>query len=133
MTELHLIAYIVLAEWLLHYVPWREFLGGRDLPRPIAYMLGVCGFAVPLSLWLYEQGLTRMIFLLWLAIVSAGLAVLSAYGAGPRCPQSIGGVMSAVGFLGSSRQNRVLPVLTTFGLAGARHPEKAFGVQKRAT
>ena len=81
MTELHLIAYIVLAEWLLHYIPWREFLGGRELPRPIAYMLGVCGFAVPLSLWLYEQGLTRMIFILWLAIVSAGLAVLSAYGA----------------------------------------------------
>ena len=51
-------------------------------------------------------------------------------GAGPRCPQSIGGVMSAVGFLGSSRQNRVLPVLTAFGLAGAHHPEKAFGSPK---
>jgi len=36
---------------------------------------------VPLSLWLYEQDMTRMIGLLWLAIVSAGLAVLSAYGA----------------------------------------------------
>lgn len=81
MTELHLIAYIVLAEWLLHYIPWREFLGGRDLPRPIAYALGVFGFALPLSIWLYEQGMTRMIFILWLAIVSAGLAVLSAYGA----------------------------------------------------
>ena len=38
--------------------------------------------------------------------------------------------MSAVGFLGSSRQNRVLPVLTAFGLAGAHHPEKAFGSPK---
>lgn len=81
MTEWHLIFYIALAEGLLHYIPWREFLGGHDLPRPIAYALGVCGFAIPLSFWLAEHGYMRLITILWMSIITAGVAVLSAYGA----------------------------------------------------
>lgn len=81
MSEWHLIVYVALAELLLHYLPWHKFLAGRALPRPVAYALGVCGFALPLSAWLYERGQTQIIITLWLAIVAAGLAVLVGYGA----------------------------------------------------
>lgn len=81
MNEWHAIGYIALAEALLHYIPWRDFLGGNDLPRPVAYALGVCGFAVPLSMWLYEQGLVEIVAALWRAIFTAGIAVLACYGA----------------------------------------------------
>ena len=81
MNEWHMIGYIALAEALLHYIPWRDFLGGHDLPRPVAYMLGVCGFAVPLSMWLYGRGHMEGVVVLWKAIISAGIAVLSCYGA----------------------------------------------------
>ena len=81
MSDLGLIVYVMMAEALLHYIPWKPFLRGRDLPRPIAYALGVCGLMLPFTAWLYEQGETEIIVRLWMVIISGGIAVLALYGA----------------------------------------------------
>ena len=50
-----LIMIVVLAEAFLHYFRWRLILGGRELPRVAAYMLGVLGLMLPYSRWLWMQ------------------------------------------------------------------------------
>jgi hypothetical protein len=64
----------------LHYYPWRMLLKGRNLPRVVAYVLGVCGLMVPFSLWLWIDGEADIIPILWLFIISGGLTVLGLYG-----------------------------------------------------
>jgi hypothetical protein len=68
------------AELGLHYFPWRLLLKGRNLPRVVAYVLGVCGLMVPLSLWLWMDGEAVIIPILWLFVVAGGLTVLGLYG-----------------------------------------------------
>lgn len=80
MNDFSLIAIAMLAEGFLHYFPWRQFLKGRDLPRPIAYALGVIGLMLPFTIWLYEHGEIDTIVRLWMVIVAGGIAVLALYG-----------------------------------------------------
>lgn len=68
------------AELGLHYFPWRLLLKGKDLPRVVAYILGICGLMIPFSLWLWTDGKTEIIAALWLFIIAGGLTVLGLYG-----------------------------------------------------
>lgn len=70
-----------LAELVLHWFPWEMLIGGM-LPRPLAYVFGVCGFAIPLTVFyaFVEQAGAILVVALWSMIGSAGLAVLLAYG-----------------------------------------------------
>jgi len=61
-------------EAFLHYFPWR-LVFKKELPRIIAYTLGVLGILLPFSAWLYEQGYTQVLFTLWITTVSAGASV----------------------------------------------------------
>jgi len=78
-----LIAIVALAEAFLHYFRWRMILGGRELPRVAAYMLGVLGLMLPYSRWLWMRGAIQAqeaIMVLWIVIVAGGLSVLVCYG-----------------------------------------------------
>src|SRR3990172_4310009 len=79
MNIVTLIALVVFIEAFLHYCPWRLILGGKDLPRVIAYMLGVLGLMVPFTAWLIENGELIIVRTLWLVIISGGLSVMVAY------------------------------------------------------
>lgn len=81
MGDCELIAFVMLIEALLHYIPWREYLKGHDLPRPIAYALGVSGLMVPFTVWLYKRNEINVALHLWAVILTGGIAVLAAYGA----------------------------------------------------
>ena len=74
-----LIVMVVVFQLLLHYLPWRLWIG-TDLPRLIAYVLGLLGMMGPLSLWLMDHGEIVMLKTLWLVVLSAGGAVFMAYG-----------------------------------------------------
>jgi hypothetical protein len=50
-----LIALVMAIEVALHYFRWRETLQGHELPRPVAYILGVAGMMVPFTIWLMEN------------------------------------------------------------------------------
>jgi hypothetical protein len=75
-----LVALTVFIEAFLHYFPWRKILRGRDLPRLAAYVLGVLGFMVPITVWLLEQHEFVILQVLWLAILAGGTSVLALYG-----------------------------------------------------
>ena len=75
-----LVALTMAAELGLHYFPWRMLFKGRNLPRVVAYVLGVCGLMVPFSLWLWMDGEAVIIPVLWLFIVAGGMTVLGLYG-----------------------------------------------------
>ena len=74
-----LIVIVVLTEGLLHYLPWRLWIG-RELPRLAAYVLGSLGMMVPLSLWLMDQGEVEIVQALWIVVISAGATVFALYG-----------------------------------------------------
>ena len=65
-----------LAELVLHYFPWQMVIH-RKLPRPMAYILGVLGFTLPIT-WLW-WGQWSLVCDLWIVIIVAGLAVIMAY------------------------------------------------------
>lgn len=69
---------IVFIEGFLHYVSRREILG-RDLPRPVAYVLGTLGMMVPFTFWLLERGYGEIVQVLWCVIAAGGLSVLFWY------------------------------------------------------
>lgn len=71
-----MIAWVVAVQLALHYFRWREALQGHELPRPVAYVLGVSGMMVPFTVWLLEQGYRDVAGVMWMVIVSAGLAVV---------------------------------------------------------
>ena len=75
-----LIVMVMLAEFGLHYFPWRILLRGRKLPRLAAYTLGLLGMMVPLTEWLWRTGEAEVIKALWAVIVAAGLMVFALYG-----------------------------------------------------
>lgn len=79
MSVRDLIFIVVVIELLLHYLPWRLWIG-TDLPRLVAYVLGLLGMVVPLSLWLIDHDEIVMLKTLWLVVLSAGGAVFMAYG-----------------------------------------------------
>lgn len=69
-----LIAIVFIAEWGLHYFPWR-LLAKRELPRIPAYTLGVLAIFIPFSVWLWEHGYQQVLSVLWAGILSAGVSV----------------------------------------------------------
>jgi hypothetical protein len=74
------IVMVMMAEFGLHYFPWRVLLRGRELPRLVAYTLGLLGMMGPLTAWLWAQGEMEIIQTLWAVIVSAGVTVFALYG-----------------------------------------------------
>ena len=74
------IVIVMLAEFGLHYFPWRVLLRGRELPRQVSYTLGLLGMMGPLTAWLWGQGEMAVIQTLWIVIVSAGMMVFALYG-----------------------------------------------------
>lgn len=79
MSVRDLILLVVALEALLHWLPWRKWWG-KDLPRLVAYTLGLLGIMGPFSLWLMDQGEIDVLQILWIVVVSAGFTVLAAYG-----------------------------------------------------
>lgn len=73
------IAIVMLAELGLHYFPWRLIVKG-ELPRIVAYVLGVLGLMIPFTLWLWANRELDVIFTLWLVIGAGGLMVMALYG-----------------------------------------------------
>lgn len=71
---------VMMAEFGLHYFPWRVLLRGKELPRLAAYTLGLLGMMGPLTAWLWDRGQTEVIQTLWAVIASAGLMVFALYG-----------------------------------------------------
>jgi hypothetical protein len=82
MNEPVLITLVVISEAALHYFRWRETLQGRELPRLLAYALGVLGLMLPFTWWLVlnQAGKEEIIRVLWVVIVAGGLSVLLCYG-----------------------------------------------------
>ena len=81
MNELVLILLAAIVEGLLHYIPWRKFLKGNELPRLAAYIFGVLGLMVPFTYWLMvEQGELFVAVTLWKVIVGGGMTVIALYG-----------------------------------------------------
>jgi len=74
------IVMVMMAEFGLHYFPWRILLRGRELPRLMAYTLGLLGMMGPLSAWLWAQDELEVLKTLWAVIVSAGMMVFALYG-----------------------------------------------------
>jgi len=74
-----LIVIVVAVEFGLHYFQWRQVLG-MELPRLAAYVLGLLGMMVPLSIWLMDRNETEVVQTLWIAIVAAGMTVFALYG-----------------------------------------------------
>lgn len=74
------IVMVMMAEGFLHYFPWRVLLRGRELPRLMAYTLGLLGMMGPFTAWLWAQDEMEVIQTLWAVIVSAGLTVFALYG-----------------------------------------------------
>lgn len=81
MKEFVLLFVVVLIEALLHYIPWRLIMRGKreELPRVVAYTLGVLGMMGPFTVWLWDRGDIETIHMLWAVISAAGLVVLFLY------------------------------------------------------
>jgi hypothetical protein len=80
MNETTLIVIVALAQFGLHYFPWKLWCNGKELPRPIAYAFGVVGLMVPFTAWLIEQSEMSTAWMLWKVIVAGGMMVLALYG-----------------------------------------------------
>lgn len=74
------IVMVMMAEFGLHYFPWRVLLRGRELPRLVAYTLGLLGMMGPLTVWLFLHSEMEVLLAVWSVIVSAGLTVFALYG-----------------------------------------------------
>lgn len=64
----------------LHWFPWRLVLGGRELPKPAAYIAGTLGMMLPFTGWLEASGFAEAALVMWGAIFVAGGTVLACYG-----------------------------------------------------
>jgi 4-hydroxybenzoate polyprenyltransferase len=74
------IVMVMMAEFGLHYFPWRVLLKGKELPRVVAYTLGTLAMMGPLTAWLWAHGEMEIIETLWTVIFTAGVTVLALYG-----------------------------------------------------
>lgn len=79
MSNVVLVILVVLAEMFLHYFPWRLVLRGKELPRLIAYGLGVLGLMGPFTAWLLERSHRDIAIMLWAVLSAGGLAVGALY------------------------------------------------------
>jgi hypothetical protein len=81
MKQFVLLFVVVVIEALLHYIPWRLIMRGRreELPRVVAYTLGVLGMMGPFTVWLWDLGDIETIHTLWKVIGVAGMTVLFLY------------------------------------------------------
>jgi hypothetical protein len=70
-----LVVMVVFIEMFLHYFPWRMILHGKELPRLLAYGLGVLGLMGPFTAWLMERGDQGIAIMLWEVVCAGGLAV----------------------------------------------------------
>jgi hypothetical protein len=73
-----LVVVVVFVEMFLHYFPWR-LIFGKELPRLLAYGLGVLGLMVPFTVWLLEHGNNEIAIMLWMVLSAGGLAVGTLY------------------------------------------------------
>jgi hypothetical protein len=80
MKLLILIVSVMGTEALMHYIPWRKILRGRELPRLAAYTFGLLGMMVPFTVWLWDRNEIDVILVLWAVVVSAGVMVFALYG-----------------------------------------------------
>ena len=78
MSDELLVVLVVFIEMFLHYFPWRLVLR-RDLPRLVAYMLGVLGMMGPFTAWLINHNDSQVATMLWLVLGAGGFAVASLY------------------------------------------------------
>ena len=74
------IVMVMMAEFGLHYFPWKMLLRGKELPRLAAYTLGLLGMMGPLTAWLWDRNEMEVIQTLWVVIMSAGIMVFALYG-----------------------------------------------------
>ena len=74
------IVMVMMAEFGLHYFPWKMLLRGKELPRLAAYTLGLLGMMGPLTVWLWDRNEVEVIQTLWAVTVSAGITVFALYG-----------------------------------------------------
>ena len=74
------IVMVMMAEFGLHYFPWKMLLRGKELPRLAAYTLGLLGMMGPLTAWLWDRNEMEVIQTLWAVTVSAGITVFALYG-----------------------------------------------------
>ena len=75
-----MVALVALSEAFLHYFPWRLILRGRELPRLVAYIMGVLGLMGPFTAWLIQEGEWIIVSNLWAVILAGGISVLTLYG-----------------------------------------------------
>lgn len=70
-----------LIQMVQHWFPWRMALGG-ELHRVLAYVLGVLGIVLPLTVlyWNLEQTRGLHVLALWACVTASGMAVMGAYG-----------------------------------------------------
>ncbi len=73
-----LVVVVVFIEMFEHYFPWRSIFG-KELPRLLAYVLGVLGLMVPFTAWLLERGNREIAIILWVVLSAGGLAVGALY------------------------------------------------------
>jgi hypothetical protein len=75
---------IIILLALEHYFPW-ELIFKRKLPRLIAYIIGVLGLAIPLSMlywyWVIKppENVYAYILALWCIVISGGISVIGSY------------------------------------------------------
>ena len=61
-----------------HLLPWPKIFD-RDMPRVVAYILGVLALALPLTVLFAVWALWQALLALWMVIVAGGASVLLAY------------------------------------------------------
>jgi len=61
-----------------HWLPWRMIFK-RELPRILAYVLGVLALALPFSALLAYWGEFHALAAFWAVVAAGGLAVMTAY------------------------------------------------------
>ena len=70
---------VIFIEGFLHYSSRRELWGGRELPRPVAYVLGTLGMMVPFTVWLLATGQLGTAWVLWAMLCAGGSIVSLSY------------------------------------------------------
>jgi uncharacterized membrane protein len=68
-----------LIQLVQHWFPWRMVLRRETLPRIVAYILGVLGIGLPLSVLFCAWQSWSELLALWIVILVSGLAVILAY------------------------------------------------------
>jgi hypothetical protein len=70
----------LLLEFGLHFIPWPALLCKRELPRPIAYTIGVVGLNIPLTVYALLAATALPVWLVWANCAAGGLGVIAGYG-----------------------------------------------------